>query len=125
MEHVAGSTKNGRDSIGKRLGIKAFTGVLVKAGMRKWKEKSKEEIDAKDTGNILCRQRGAKFRPGENVYMSRDYTLHARVPGHVFFTRDESRNRRFINVKPIELPVLKRDFLTPPPETLPSLPQGA
>lgn len=62
-----GSSKNGRDSESKRLGVKRFGGQLVKAG------------------NILVRQRGTKFRPGKNVGLGRDYTLFALVGGTVTF----------------------------------------
>ena len=58
-----GSTLNGRDSIGKRLGVKKFGGQIVKAG------------------NILIRQRGTKFHPGENVGVGNDYTLFAKIDG--------------------------------------------
>ena len=73
-----GSTRNGRDSESKRLGVKRFAGQKVRAG------------------NILVRQRGTKFWPGENVGMGKDYTLFAKVDGEVkFFT---SKNRRYIAV---------------------------
>ncbi|MEB3286144.1 MAG: 50S ribosomal protein L27 [Vampirovibrionales bacterium] len=62
-----GSTKNGRDSHSKRLGVKRFGGELVKAG------------------NILVRQRGTKFHPGVNVGRGGDDTLFALAPGHVRF----------------------------------------
>jgi large subunit ribosomal protein L27 len=63
----AGSTKNGRDSNAKRLGVKKFGGQTVKAG------------------NILVRQRGMKFRPGLNVGCGKDFTLFALVEGTVTF----------------------------------------
>ncbi len=73
-----GSTRNGRDSESKRLGVKRFAGQKVRAG------------------NILVRQRGTKFWPGENVGMGRDYTLFAKADGEVkFFT---SNKRRYIAV---------------------------
>lgn len=62
-----GSTRNGRDSAGQRRGVKKFGGESVRAG------------------NILIRQLGTKFHPGENVGMGRDYTLFALVDGHVKF----------------------------------------
>ena len=65
---AGGSTKNGRDSIGKRLGVKRFAGETVKAG------------------NILVRQRGTTFHAGENTYLGRDYTLHAKIDGIVEFS---------------------------------------
>ncbi len=73
-----GSTRNGRDSESKRLGVKRFAGQKVRAG------------------NILVRQRGTKFWPGENVGMGKDYTLFAKADGEVrFFT---SNKRRYIAV---------------------------
>ncbi len=76
-----GSTDNGRDSKSKRLGVKLFGGQKVKAG------------------NIIVRQRGTKFHPGENVYMGKDYTLHAAVDGTVQFNK-RRLNRTFINILP-------------------------
>ena len=72
-----GSVKNGRDSIGKRLGVKKFGGEVV------------------IPGNIIIRQRGTKWHPGVNVYMGRDYTIHAKVAGNVYFDKDGRR----VNVK--------------------------
>jgi len=63
----AGSTRNGRDSIGKRLGVKEFGGEWVKPG------------------HVLVRQRGTVFRPGEGVGMGRDFTLFATRAGYVRF----------------------------------------
>ncbi|WP_337870409.1 50S ribosomal protein L27 [Meiothermus sp.] len=79
-----GSTKNGRDSQAKRLGVKRFEGQVVKAG------------------NVLVRQRGTKFRAGEGVGQGRDYTLFALVDGVVEFA-DKGRMGRFIRVKAAEL----------------------
>lgn len=76
-----GSTDNGRDSKSKRLGVKLFGGEHAKAG------------------NILVRQRGTKFHPGQNVYMGRDHTLHAAVEGTVVFKRAQS-DRVFVNILP-------------------------
>ncbi len=78
-----GSTDNGRDSKSKRLGVKLFGGQTAKAG------------------NILIRQRGTKFHPGENVYMGKDFTLHAAIDGVVSF-RKRHHNRTFVNVLPAE-----------------------
>ncbi|CAL7962536.1 50S ribosomal subunit protein L27 [Alphaproteobacteria bacterium] len=64
---AGGSSRNGRDSAGRRLGVKRFGGQLVKAG------------------EILVRQRGTKFHPGQNVGIGRDHTLFALVAGHVEF----------------------------------------
>jgi large subunit ribosomal protein L27 len=76
-----GSTDNGRDSHSKRLGVKLFGGQVAKAG------------------NIIIRQRGTKYHPGENVYMGRDFTIHAQVDGNVSF-RKSYRNRMFVSIVP-------------------------
>jgi len=76
-----GSTDNGRDSNSKRLGVKLFGGEHA------------------IPGNIIVRQRGTKFHPGNNVYMGRDYTLHARVEGLVKFTKRRN-NRTFVHIEP-------------------------
>jgi large subunit ribosomal protein L27 len=73
-----GSVRNGRDSVSKRLGVKAFGGESVTAG------------------SIIVRQRGTKFLPGTNVGVGRDWTLFALVDGKVKF--DVSRNKKRINV---------------------------
>lgn len=77
-----GSTDNGRDSNSKRLGVKLFGGELALAG------------------NIIVRQRGTKFHPGKNVYMGRDFTLHAKVDGFVTFKK-KRLNRTYISILPI------------------------
>lgn len=77
-----GSSDNGRDSNPKYLGVKLFGGEIALAG------------------NILVRQRGTKYHAGENVYMGRDHTLHARVDGEVYFRRRD-KNRMFVNIAPI------------------------
>jgi len=74
-----GSTSNGRDSIGKRLGVKKFGGQIVKAG------------------NILIRQRGTKFHPGENVGVGNDYTLFAKIDGIIKFERIR-KNKKQVSV---------------------------
>ena len=74
-----GSTKNGRDSQPKMLGVKAFGGTVVPAG------------------SILVRQRGTKFQPGVNVGIGRDHTLFAKVDGVVQF-HDKGERGRFISV---------------------------
>jgi large subunit ribosomal protein L27 len=71
-----GSTTNGRDSIGKRLGVKRFAGQTVTAG------------------SILVRQRGSTFKPGVNVGEGSDYTLFAKINGVVEFTNQGKKNRR-------------------------------
>ena len=77
-----GSSRNGRDSEGKRLGIKKFGGETVVAG------------------NILARQRGTKFHPGNNVGMGRDHTLFAIIDGTVEFHKFAD-NKTKINVQPL------------------------
>ena len=78
---AGGSSRNGRDSIGKRLGVKKFGGEAVKPG------------------NIIIRQRGTKWHPGENVGMGRDYTLFALVEGKVKFHTARG-GRSFVSVEP-------------------------
>ena len=75
----AGSTKNGRDSNAKRLGVKRFGGEQVRAG------------------NILIRQRGMKFKPGLNVGCGKDFTLFALTDGTVQFNSKDARHKR-INI---------------------------
>ena len=75
-----GSSKNGRDSNAQRLGIKRFGGELVPGG------------------SILVRQRGTRYKPGENVGVGKDDTLFARVPGIVVF-RDRGRMGKFISIQ--------------------------
>ena len=76
-----GSSRNGRDSQSKRLGVKKFGGEAVRAG------------------NILVRQKGTKFHPGINVGMGRDYTLFATVDGYVKFEHI-SRAKKRVSVYP-------------------------
>jgi large subunit ribosomal protein L27 len=78
---AGGSSRNGRDSAGKRLGVKKFGGEVVLAG------------------NIIIRQRGTKWHPGTGVGLGRDYTIFATVPGHVEF-RKGYKNRTFVSVVP-------------------------
>lgn len=78
-----GSTKNGRDSHSKRLGVKRFGGQFVLAG------------------NILVRQRGTKFHPGKNVGRGGDDTLFATVDGYVKFSKGKN-NRTFVHIAPAE-----------------------
>jgi large subunit ribosomal protein L27 len=75
-----GSSKNGRESESKRLGVKLFGGEVAKAG------------------NIIIRQRGTTHHPGKNVGMGRDHTLYALVDGVVVF-RKGKENRSFVSVK--------------------------
>jgi len=81
-----GSTKNGRDSIAKRLGVKRADGQFVKAG------------------NILVRQRGTKIHPGNNVGIGSDDTLFALIEGTVKFER-LGRDRKKVSVYPVETAV--------------------
>ena len=76
-----GSSKNGRESESKRLGVKIFGGQPAIAG------------------NIIVRQRGAQHHPGENVYIGKDHTLHARVDGTVVFTKKKN-NRSYVSIEP-------------------------
>lgn len=77
-----GSSKNGRDSSGRRLGIKIFGGQFVKKGA------------------IIVRQRGTKHHPGYNVKIGKDHTLYAMQKGIVYFEK-KYNNRSFISVHPI------------------------
>jgi large subunit ribosomal protein L27 len=77
---AGGSSRNGRDSESKRLGVKRFGGELVKAG------------------NILVRQRGTKFHPGVNVGCGTDHTLFAKAEGSVNFVKRGPKNRTFVDV---------------------------
>lgn len=78
----AGSSRNGRDSESKRLGVKLFGGQTAKAG------------------NIIVRQRGTVHNPGENVGIGKDHTLFALIDGEVTFIRKKF-NKSFVSVKPI------------------------
>ena len=78
-----GSSKNGRDSESKRLGVKIFGGQGAIAG------------------NILVRQRGTKHHPGENVYMGKDHTLHAQVDGIVKFSKRKD-NKNYVSIEKME-----------------------
>jgi len=82
---AGGSSRNGRDSKSKRLGVKRFGDQQVIAG------------------NILVRQRGTKFHPGLNVGRGKDDTLYATADGIVKFKRHGPKNRQFISVIPPEL----------------------
>ena len=80
---AGGSSRNGRDSAGRRLGVKKFDGNVVSGG------------------SILVRQRGRRFRPGLNVGLGKDDTLFAKVTGRVKFEDHGSRGR-FISIQPVE-----------------------
>jgi len=77
---AGGSTRNGRDSESKRLGVKCFGGEQVKAG------------------NIIVRQRGTKIHAGVNVGIGKDHTLFATSDGQVIFEQKGSKNRKFVSV---------------------------
>ncbi len=78
-----GSTRNGRDSKPKMLGVKAFGGELVSAG------------------SIIVRQRGTRFHPGSNVGVGKDHTLFATADGHVNFAIKGELNRHVVSVTPV------------------------
>ena len=78
-----GSTRNGRDSQPKMLGVKAFGGQLITAGA------------------IIVRQRGTRFHPGTNVGIGKDHTLFALVDGHVAFATKGALNRQTVSVQPV------------------------
>lgn len=80
---AGGSSRNGRDSHAKRLGIKRFGGQLVTAG------------------TIILRQRGTRWHAGENVGCGRDHTLFALIDGHVAFEQKGSENRTFVTIRPL------------------------
>ena len=79
---AGGSSRNGRDSAGQRLGVKKFGGEMVIAG------------------NIIIRQRGTKVHPGVNVGMGRDHTLFATADGHVQFTKTRA-GRAVVSITPM------------------------
>ena len=78
---AGGSSRNGRDSAGRRLGVKKFGGQPVLAG------------------NIIIRQRGTKFHPGQNVGCGKDHTLYAKSEGVVRFAVKGPQNRKFVSVE--------------------------
>jgi large subunit ribosomal protein L27 len=77
---AGGSTRNGRDSVSKRLGVKCFGGETVKAG------------------NIIVRQRGTRFHAGSNVGLGKDHTLFAKAAGKVEFISRGPKSRTFVQV---------------------------
>ncbi len=77
---AGGSSRNGRDSAGRRLGVKKFGGEAV------------------IPGNIILRQRGTQWHPGENVGMGKDHTIFAKIEGQVKFYK-KANNRRFVTVE--------------------------
>ena len=81
-----GSSKNGRESHSKRLGVKIFGGEICKAG------------------NIIIRQRGTQHHPGDNVGMGKDHTLYALVDGRILF-RKKRNDRSYVSVEPLAMEV--------------------
>lgn len=79
---AGGSSRNGRDSEAKRLGVKAFGSELVSAG------------------SIIIRQRGTRVHPGDNVGMGRDHTLFAKVHGRVEFSEKGPKRRKTVSILP-------------------------
>jgi large subunit ribosomal protein L27 len=79
---AGGSSRNGRDSAGQRLGLKSFGGEQVVAG------------------NILARQRGTKWHPGQNVGIGKDHTLFAKIDGRVEF-RTKAKGRTYVSIVPM------------------------
>ena len=80
---AGGSSRNGRDSAGRRLGVKKFGSELVVPG------------------NIIIRQRGTKFHPGSNVGMGKDHTIFSLIDGHVKF-KELKDKKMFVSVDPIK-----------------------
>lgn len=80
---AGGSTRNGRDSESKRLGVKRFGGELVTAG------------------SIIVRQRGTRFHPGVNVGIGRDHTIFAKSDGHVKFEVKGNKNRKYVSIQAV------------------------
>jgi len=81
---AGGSSRNGRDSESKRLGLKAYGGELVNAG------------------SILVRQRGTQFHPGRNVGIGKDHTLFATVTGHVKYGQHGPKNKNVVSIEPVQ-----------------------
>jgi large subunit ribosomal protein L27 len=86
---AGGSSRNGRNTVGKRRGVKRFGGQSVRAG------------------NIIMRQLGTKIHPGVNVGIGRDYTLYALIDGQVKFERYGS-DRKKVSVYPVEAPAVEQ-----------------
>ena len=80
---AGGSSRNGRDSQSKILGVKSYGGELITAG------------------SIIVRQRGTKFHPGKNVGCGKDHTLFSKVDGRVSFVKKGPKLRQFVNVDPV------------------------
>ena len=84
---AGGSTRNGRDSNPKYLGVKCYGGQQVRAG------------------NIIVRQRGTQFYPGQNVGLGRDHTLFALQDGHIAFQKQGPKSRTFVHIITASIPV--------------------
>ena len=80
---AGGSSRNGRDSESKRLGVKSYGGELISAG------------------SIIVRQRGTEFHPGDNVGMGKDHTLFALIEGRVAFTTKGKAKRKIASIEPL------------------------
>lgn len=80
---AGGSSRNGRDSAGRRLGVKKYGSETVLAG------------------NIIVRQRGTKWHPGKNVGIGKDHTIFAKIAGVVTFVKSAHKSRIFIDVNPV------------------------
>jgi len=80
---AGGSTRNGRDSNAKRLGVKRFGGELVNAG------------------SIIVRQRGTRFHAGNNAGIGRDHTIFAKADGHVKFEVKGDKNRKYVSIEAV------------------------
>ena len=92
---AGGSVRNGRDSIGKHLGIKKYGGEYV------------------IPGNIIIRQRGFRFHPGENVGTGVDHTIYSLITGYVNYTKDKISKRQFINVSLVNPNIQQTKVLDP------------
>ena len=86
---AGGSSRNGRDSAGRRLGVKKYSGEHVLSG------------------NIIVRQRGTKFHPGDNVGIGKDHTIFSTVEGFVTFKKSNHKSRIFISVIPAAEDIIK------------------
>jgi large subunit ribosomal protein L27 len=89
-----GSSKNGRESESKRLGVKLFGGEFAKAG------------------NIIVRQRGTAHHPGSNVGIGKDHTIYALIDGFVEFRKSKA-DRSYISIKPLEKKVIAEEVAEP------------
>ena len=92
---AGGSSKNGRDSPGQRLGLKKFGGEHV------------------TPGHIILRQRGQKYHHGENTYMSRDHTIHAKIEGYVKFKWNRIKKHQIVSVSLINPNIPPKDRSLP------------